>query len=77
MILAGGGGGVFDSVIVWRPAEVGCSVPLLTRVITRVYRKPGISRKNKFWLFIIKRWTIWWAAGLFKLNEISNPRSKC
>ena len=29
-ILADGGGGVFDSVAVWRPAEVGCSVPLLT-----------------------------------------------
>ena len=24
-IVAGGGGGVFDSVSVWRPAEVGCS----------------------------------------------------
>ena len=23
------GGGLFDSVDVWRPAEVGCSVPLL------------------------------------------------
>ena len=28
------GGGLFDSVAVWRPAEVGCSVPLLTVVIT-------------------------------------------
>ena len=29
-ILADGGGGLFDSVAVWRPAEVGCPVPLLT-----------------------------------------------
>ena len=43
-ILADGGGGVlFDSVAVCRPAEVGCSVPLLTVVITRVCRKSGIS----------------------------------
>ena len=34
---------VFDPVTVWRPAEVGCSVALLTVVITRVYRKPGNS----------------------------------
>ena len=38
-ILADGGGGVIDSVAVWRPAEVDCSVPLLTVVITRVCRK--------------------------------------
>ena len=53
-ILAVGGGGVFDSVTVWRPAEVGCSVALLTVVITRVCRKPGIffsvSRK-KIYIF--------------------------
>ena len=57
-ILADGGGGVFDSVAVWRPAEVGCSVPLLTVVITRVCRKSGISsvfRKNNLWLFIEKK----------------------
>ena len=44
-------GGLFDSVAVWRPAEVGCSVPLLTVVITRVCRKSGISsvfRKKQF-----------------------------
>ncbi len=55
------GGGLFDSVAVWRPAEVGCSVSLLTVVITRVCRKPGISsvfRKKQIWLFIKKR-TIW------------------
>ena len=66
-ILADGGGGLFDSVAVWRPAEVGCSVPLLTAVITIVCRKSGISsvfRKNNLWLFI----------GLFKLNKINNPR---
>ena len=43
---------------VWRPAEVGCSVPLLTVVITRVCRKSGISsvfRKNNLWLFIEKK----------------------
>ena len=54
----GGGGGLFDSVAVWRPAEVGCSVPLLTVVITRVCRKSGISsvfRKNNLWLFIEKK----------------------
>ena len=54
-ILADGGGGVFDSVAVWRAAEVGCFVPLLTVVITRVCRKSGISsvfRKNNLWLFI-------------------------
>ena len=53
----GEGGGLFESVTVWRPAEVGCSVALLTVVITRVYRKPGISsvsRKKKFWLLIKK-----------------------
>ena len=33
-----GGGGLFDSVAVWRPAEVGGSVPLLTVVITRVQK---------------------------------------
>ena len=52
-----GGGGVFDSVAVWRPAEVACSVPLLTDVITRVCRRPGISsvfRNNNLWLFIKK-----------------------
>ena len=41
----------------WRPAEVGCSVALFTVVITRVYRKPGmssVSRKKKFWLLIKK-----------------------
>ena len=51
-------GGLFDSVAVWRPAEVGCSVPLLTVVITRVCRKSGISsvfRKNTLWLFIEKK----------------------
>ena len=51
-------GGLFDSVAVWRPAEVGCSVPLLTVVITRVCRKSGISsvfRKNNLWLFIEKK----------------------
>ena len=32
-------GGLFDSVAVWCPAEVGCSVPILTVVITRVCRK--------------------------------------
>ena len=37
------GGGVFESVAVWRSAEVGCSVPLLTVVITRVCRKSRIS----------------------------------
>ena len=42
-ILADGGGGLFDSVAVWRPVKVGCSVPLLTVVITRVCRKSGIS----------------------------------
>ena len=50
------GGGLVDSVAVWRPAEVGCSVPLLTVVITRVCRKSGISsvfRKNR--LFIEKK----------------------
>ena len=44
-------GGLFDSVTVWRPAEVGCSVALLTVVITRVCRKPwisSVSRKNKY-----------------------------
>ena len=49
--------GVFDSVTVWRPAEVGCSVAILTIVITRVCSKPGISsvsRKKLFWLFIKK-----------------------
>ena len=53
--------GVFDSVTVWHPGEVGCSVPLLTVVVTKVCRKPGISsvfRKKKiyfrFWLFIKK-----------------------
>ena len=57
-ILADGGGGLFDSVAVWRPAEVGCSVPLLTVVITRVCRKSGIScvfRKNNLWLFAEKK----------------------
>ena len=52
------GGGVFDSVAVWLPAEVGCHVPLLTVVITRVCRKSGISsvfRKNNLWLFIEKK----------------------
>ncbi len=50
-ILAGGGGGFLYSVTLWRPAEVVCSVPLLTVVITRVCRKPWISsvfRKNNF-----------------------------
>ena len=45
------GGGVFDSVTVWRPSEVGCSVAILTVVITRVCRKPGISsvsQKKKY-----------------------------
>ena len=73
-------GGLFDSVAVWRPAELGCSVSLLTVVITRVCRKSGISsvfRKNNLWLFIEKRLTIWWAPGLFKLNKLNNPRSKC
>ena len=45
-------GGLFDSVAVWRPAEVGCSVPLFTVVITRVCRKSGISsvfRNNNLW----------------------------
>ena len=49
------GGGLFDSVTVWRPAEVGCSVALFTVVITRGCRKPGISsnfRKKQSWLFI-------------------------
>ena len=80
IVADGGGGGLFDSVAVWRPAEVGCSVPLLTVVITRVCRKSGVSsvfRKNNLWLFIEKRLTIWWAPGLFKLNKINNPRSKC
>ena len=61
-ILAGGGGGVLILVTLWRPAEGGCSVPLLTVVITRVCRKPGISsvfRKNNLLLFIKKRLTIW------------------
>ena len=52
------GGRLFDSVAVWRPAEVGCSVPLLTVVITTVCRKSGISsvfRKNNLWLFIEKK----------------------
>ena len=48
----GCGGGLFDSVTLWRSAEVGCSVTILTVVIglTRVCRKPGISsvsRKKK------------------------------
>ena len=51
-ILSGGGGGLFHSVTVWRPAEVGCSVALLTVVITRVCRKQGFlpfpERKNIF-----------------------------
>ena len=54
----GGGGGLFDSVAVWRPAEVGSSVPLLTVVITRVCRMSGISsvfRNNNVWLFIEKK----------------------
>ena len=56
-------------MVVWRPAEVDCSVPLFftvvqskaaqnTVVITRVCRKSGISsvfRKNNFWLFIEKK----------------------
>ena len=77
------GGGVFDSVDVWHPAEVGCSVPLLTVVITGVCRKPGISsvfRNNNLWLFIEKderSGRVTWAPGLFKLNKINNPRSKC
>ena len=53
-----GGGGLFDSVAVWRLAEVGCSVPLLTVVITRVCKKSEISsvfRKNNLWLFIEKK----------------------
>ena len=57
-ILAEGGGGLFDSVAVWSPAKVGCSVPLLTVVITRVCRKSGITsvfRNNNLWLFIEKR----------------------
>ena len=57
-ILADGGGGLFDSVAVWHPAEVGCSVTVLTVVITRVCRKSGISsvfRKNNLWLFIEKK----------------------
>ena len=56
-ILAGGGGGLFASKTVWRPAEVGCSVSLLTILITIVCRKPGISsvfRKKQIWLFIKK-----------------------
>ena len=51
-------GGLFDSVAVWSPAEVGCSVPLLTLVIRRVCRKSGISSvfgKNNLWLFIEKK----------------------
>ena len=58
IIADGWGGGLFYSVAVWRPAEVGCSVPLLTVVITRVCRKSGISsvfRKNNLWLFIEKK----------------------
>ena len=58
ILVDGGGGGLFDSVPVWRPAAVGCSVPLLTVVITRVCRKSGISsvfRKNNLWLFIEKK----------------------
>ena len=45
-------------VTLWRPAEVGCSVPLLTVVITRVCRKPGISsvfRKNNFLVVYTKK----------------------
>ena len=48
----GCGGRLFDSVTLWRSAEVGCSVTIFTVVIglTRVCRKPGISsvsRKKK------------------------------
>ena len=40
-ILADGGGGLFDSVAVWRPTEVGCSVPLLTVVIKECTESQG------------------------------------
>ena len=80
-ILADGGGGLFDTVTVWRPAEVGCSVPLLTVVITRVCRKSGISsvfRNNNLWLFIEKKMNdLVGTRPIFKLNKINNPRSKC
>ena len=74
-ILAGGGGGLFDSVTLWRPAEVGCYVPLLTVVTTRVCRKPGISsvfRKNNLCLFIQKDERSdghWWPV----INKLSRP----
>ena len=47
------GGGLFDSVTVWRSGAVcrPSSVPLLTVVITKVCRKPGITsvfRKKKY-----------------------------
>ena len=51
------GWGVLILVTLWRPAKVGCSVPLLTVVITIACRKPGISsvfRKNNLLLFIKK-----------------------
>ena len=32
-------GGILDEVTVWRPAEVGCSAPLLTVVITKSGQK--------------------------------------
>ena len=47
-------GGLFDSVAVWRPAEVGCSVALLTVVLTRVCRDFFCFPKEKFWLIIKK-----------------------
>ena len=52
--------GLFDSVTVWRPAKVGCSVALLTVVITSVqkargfFRFPKVEIYFKFWLFIKK-----------------------
>ena len=39
----GGGGGVKDAVAIWRPTEVGRSVPRLVVAITRVWRKRSIT----------------------------------
>ena len=49
------GGGVFDSVAVWRPAEVGCSVPLLSTNNKSVQKVRDLFRFQKEQFVVVYR----------------------
>ena len=76
-------GGLFDSVAVWRQAEVGCSVSLLTVHSNNksVQKVRDLFRFQKDQFVVVYRKKdercCVHVPDLFKLNKINNPRSKC